>query len=261
MKKLMSAVVSTALSLSAVAVCLGGCKKEPPAWQQHTFFLEDLSATDTRETLPHGLWEKIAAVIPKPAPGGHGGGEHGGGEHAEKKEEGHGEGAKEGVKEEGKEAKKEGEKEGEGGKSPVLKIFLVEKNKGLLPHGNTQLVFGPGGGTIDLSTLLSTKKGSFHLVAQFMPDVPDQKVFFYSDSAVRKVGDETWGSGCDTYFDVTTAFQKAATGEGLLINTAEGGATSALAGTLYFVAVREGKLFLASLTIKDSGHPQWLCQR
>jgi hypothetical protein len=128
--------------------------------------------------------------------------------------------------------------------------------------------FAAGGGDIDLSDFVNPLKGSFYLVAEFMPDLEGatRKTFFVSNSITRQRKEERIGSGCHDYYDVTSAFNKAALGEGLLLNTTDERHVSALAGTYIFAALNVGqsrndkKLYLASLTIHDSAHRELTCR-
>jgi hypothetical protein len=255
-------------------VLLSACKQESAPWKAHAFTTQDLSRSDVQGRLPQSLWEKITAVL------------------AEQKgvsgsEKGH-----------GGEGKGHEAKGGEGGAAPLLskgplpsvfaplKVYLIEKNHGILSHGNTAITLAAGGGTIDLHDFVLPRSGSFYFAVEFLPAKPtsdvakegskegskdapkdtakealEPHVFFLSGSRIRTIDGETFGSGCDTYFDVSLAFKKAMAGDGFLVNTSEGRDTSTLAGTYFFAAAQDGKLYLASLNIKDSAHPRLLCQR
>jgi hypothetical protein len=216
-----------------------------PSWRQHTFTPVELSHVPESVALPRTLWEKIEGLI-----------------NSDSETPAAGEGKPEGKKE------GEGNKAAEGGSSggkphtglslptvfAPLKIFLVEKNKGILTRGNTQITFGPGGGEMDLQDFVQERNGSFSMVAEFVPELEGAQthVYFLSNSVIRHHDKEILGSGCDTYFDVTSAFAKAAKLDGFLINTTDNRHISALAGTYFFASVHEHSLYLASLVIRDS---------
>lgn len=144
-----------------------------------------------------------------------------------------------------------------------LKVFLVERNKGILGGENHLLAFPPGGGELDLRDFVSEKSGSFYFVAEPRTKIekPNIKVYFLSNSKVRDLNGTTVGSGCDTYFDVSSAFSKAVVSEGFLLNTTEQRHVSASAGTFFFVLDDGQKLHLARLTVKDSRYPAVQCKR
>ena len=212
--------------LLALSVCvLLACKEETPSWKKHAFSTHDMSRTSSESYLPRSLFEKMTKLLDV-----------------------------------------EGKKTAPG-KGPLpsvfapLKVYLVEKNRGILTHGHTEVIFPAGGGELDLHDFVLAKNGSFFFAAEFMPDLPptDRHVFFLSHAEERRLGGETFGGGCHSYFDVSSAFNKAMKTDGYLVNTSEGRHVSALAGTFYFAAVRDEKLYLASLTIKDSGYPKLQC--
>lgn len=223
-----------------ILAMLAGCRKEAPTWHEHAFATEDLSRTAVQAHLPRSLWEKITGLI-----GGAGGG---GGE-----EGGHGGG---------------GEASGMFVHGPLpsvfapIRVFLVEKNHGILTRGHTEIIYPAGGGELDLSAFVQPKNGSFYFAVEFLPDIEkaDRKVYYLSGASERVLDGEKYGAGCHSYFDVSGAFQKAMSKEGFLVNTSGGRHVSALAGVYFFAAAVEGKLYLASLTIKDSARRTLQCQ-
>ncbi len=144
-----------------------------------------------------------------------------------------------------------------------LKVFLYERNKGILGGENHLLVFPPGGGEVDFRDLVSEKSGSFYFVAEPKTKIekPNLKVYFLSNSNTRELKGVIVGSGCDSYFDISTAFSKAVAGQGFLLNTTDQRHISATAGTFFFVIDDGQKLHLARLTVKDSRYPAVQCKR
>jgi hypothetical protein len=215
------------LVLATVFLCaLLACKEVTPSWKQHSFTQQDMSRTTAESYLPRSLFEKMTSLLDV-----------------------------------------DGKKVATPGKGPLpsvfapLKVYLVEKNRGILTHGHTEILYPAGGGDLDLRDFVQQKNGSFYFVAEFMPDLAasDRHVFFLSHAEQRVVGGEKFGGGCHSYFDITGAFNNSMKTEGYLVNTSEARHVSALAGTFYFAAVREGKLYLASLTVKDSSFPKLQC--
>lgn len=142
-----------------------------------------------------------------------------------------------------------------------LKVYLVERNDGILGGRHHQIDLASGGGDIDLAEFVKPLNGSFYFVVEFIPEVEnlDRKVFYLSNALIRKRKDERVGAGCNVFFDVSRAFSKALKGQGFLINTSEQRHVSALAGTYFFAAVHEQKLYIAHLKITDSRYREILC--
>ncbi len=224
------------LSLVPCLLAIGPCAKETH-WKSHSFKSMDLSRAPSEVRLPRELWEKIESL------GG------GGGKGAEKPAEAD--------KSEG------GTRNATATVFAPLKVFLIEKNPGILQEGHTEIAFGPGGGEIDFRDFVQNHNGSFYFVAEFMPEVENltRHIYFVSNGLHRKIGKDFFGAGCNTYFDLSNAFDKALKGTGFLVNTTEGRHVSALAGNYFFAASHQGKLYLASLTIKDSGNRKYQCRR
>ena len=239
------------LGLAPVLLAFGPfhCTSEETSWRSHSFVTRDLSRAPAEVRLPRELWEKIEDLGrggEAAGKGGGGGGHEGGAAPAEG---GHGGGSE--------------HKSNVATVFASLKVYLIEKNPGILRDGNTKIEFGPGGGEIDFRDFVEAHNGSFYFTAEFMPDLKDavQSVYFMSNGVERKIGSETYGAGCDTYFNISNAFDKALKGTGFLVNTTEGRHIAALAGNYFFAASHEGKLYLASLTIKDSTRKSWQCKR
>jgi hypothetical protein len=144
--------------------------------------------------------------------------------------------------------------------SPV-RVYLVEKNQGILTKGHTEIILPAGGGEIDLNEFVQPKNGSFYFTAEFLPNLAkaERRVFFLSGAPERDLQGESFGAGCRTYFDVSSVFNKTVAREGFLVNTTDGRHISALAGTYFFAAAHEGKLYLASLIVKDSVRRKLQC--
>lgn len=281
-------MMKSIVPLAAAVLVLASCEKEP-AWKKHDFTKQEVARAAKDVDLPLILWRRIEAVYSgahvtggevsrdESGHGGGHGGDHGsehGGEHGAPAEgAAHGEAA-------AAESEGGGGEHGGGGgggegshsagshlslptEFAPLKVFLIEKNRGILRRQNTELAFGPGGGEIDLRDLVESKRGSFYLAFEFMPEADpkaEHKVFFLSNGIRRKRGDEKIGNGCDRYYDVTKAFDKAMKGEGFLLNTTDQRHVSALAGTFFFATKHADKLFLAQLTVKDSGQRALHCR-
>ncbi len=176
-------------------------------------------------------------------------------------------------KEESHAESKEG-KEGEEVKAPppppdaefdraMLTVYLNEKSPALLKGRSTQLDYKSGGGELDLAEFISSKhRGTFYIAMKpsFEEDLP-YEVYFLSNSKVRKIGDETVGSGCDTFFKITSYFNKQMKGDGFAVNTTDQRHVSALQGVYFFIFKKEsGRVGLAYLDVKDSRFPELRCR-
>jgi hypothetical protein len=143
-----------------------------------------------------------------------------------------------------------------------LKVYLIERNKGVLKGQNSALSFVAGGGQLDLSDYTANLKGSYYVAFEFMPESEkgETKVFFLSNSVLRKSGAEELGSGCNTYFDLTNRFASAMKNDGFLVNTSDQRDVSALAGTYVFAQSSGNKIHMATLIIKDDNHRALQCR-
>jgi hypothetical protein len=250
-------MVADAALASTVILGLAGCEKEPE-WKKHQFSSHNVKANLETE-LPQGLLHQIEGLLKAGGEKKEGGHEGGGGEGGQAQAEG------------GHAQAEGGHEGGEGSRAQnvlpsefsPLKVYLIEKNKGILGNENSELQYGPGGGELDLRDYVAPKNGSFYFAVEFMPalEKAERKVYFLSNSVVRKLGGVTLGSGCEAYYDVTSAFKKAMSHEGFLVNTTGGRHVSALAGTYFFAAASEGKLYLARLTVRDSSQRSLQCHR
>ncbi|MES2965710.1 MAG: hypothetical protein V4760_17645 [Bdellovibrionota bacterium] len=144
-----------------------------------------------------------------------------------------------------------------------LRAFLIEKNRGILGRENFELKFPVGGGEMDLGDFLQPLKGSFYFATDFLPNVDSKakKVFFVSNSQARTLMGTKVGAGCDSYFDVTSAFTKAMAGPGFLVNTTDGRHVGALVGTYFFLGFEAGKLRISTLIVRDSRFRSLQCRR
>lgn len=225
-------------SLFCLAFLLISCGKSAASWREQDLIKIDNSRSLVEANLPVELWEKITGLMnsadaKKTEGGGHGGG--GGGE---------------------------AKSETLDSVFTPLKVYFIEKNRGILKQGSTEIELGPGGGEVDLADYLSSKNGTFYFTVDFLKDVEklERKVYFLSNGRERKVENTKLGAGCKAYFDISSAFKKTNAADGFMVNTSDARQVSALAGTYFFAAVSEGKLHLAALTIKDSRYPKLHCR-
>ncbi len=226
--------MKNAVSIFCIAFglfAISSCKNEP-GWKTETYEERAVKPQSGEVKIPAGLWSRVTALtVVKPPPG-----------H--------------------KEAADSGEAIHPETAVEPLKVYLIERNKGVLKGHNVALSFAAGGGELDLHDFVQPLRGSFFVAFEFLPAIPnaDTKVFFLSNSVVRKLGSDTVGSGCDKYFDLTKTIASAMKKNGFLVNTSDQRHVSALVGTYVFVSTYDGKLHLASLTIHDEEHRALQCR-
>lgn len=135
-------------------------------------------------------------------------------------------------------------------------VFLVEKNSGIVEGKALKITLPKGGGTIDLSRFITSKRGSFYVGFDFseFEGATDKKVVFVSGTRKRKIGHEVFGAGCNQFFDITERFFKEMKGEGLRVNTTQERYVSVLGGTFLFAAQKEKNVHVAHVTFR---HPQF----
>jgi len=134
-------------------------------------------------------------------------------------------------------------------------VYLSEKTPGVLKNSAYKVRFGHGGGSLDFKDYLpEDKNGTFFLNVQY-GDKLDHKLskIFYLSNSKR-------GSGCNKYFEITKYWKATMSDRGLMLNTATLRHIDFMAGTFFFVSPNNGKLRLGHLTVRDSRHPELLCQ-
>ncbi len=145
----------------------------------------------------------------------------------------------------------------------AVKVFLIEKNRGALGGRNHELLFGEGGGELDLKDFASERSGTFLIAFEAALDGEGTgpRVFYLSNAVRRHLERESVGAGCKGYYEITSFFSKAMKTGGFQVNTTAGRHVSALAGTYFFAIPRGEKLHLAQVTVKDSRYRPLHCRR
>ena len=227
----------TAVVIGFLTFCLASCK-EAPTWKSRLYTERTLASTVGEVRVPAELWQRVIApdrplksildVSQVPTPN------QGGGDSAI---------ARATVETDLK---------------PIT-LYLIEETHGVLGGRNQKLVFGPGGGDIDLRDFILEKKGVFRLVFDFAPDpegAPDptlvRRVWYLSDAKRRKVGPDAVGAGCDTYMDISSFVTKSNEKDGILFAVNSDRHVSALAGTFLFSVKRGSRIEVSRLTFFDS---------
>lgn len=144
-----------------------------------------------------------------------------------------------------------------------LTVDLVEETPGLFPLP-IRFKLPNGGGTIDLEQYIHSQRGAFNFRVRIGGNDFDVlkkiRVYYVSNARRRKVLDEDFGSGCKSYYEITTAFHRRMAEKGLLLQVAGQRYLSMIAGTYFFVAPDERKLHLGSMTVLDSRYANLMCE-
>lgn len=145
-----------------------------------------------------------------------------------------------------------------------IRVDLRQKRGGAL-HENARVVTPLGGGVVDLSDLVTPVRGAFTALIQSQQedghDPANVRVFYVSRAKRRTIAGETYGSGCNTWMEVTSQFNKAMGRDGFQLYTADQRYLSVIAGTFVVVSFAKEALSVASITFTDSRYPQVLCEQ
>ena len=90
-------------------------------------------------------------------------------------------------------------------------------------------------------------------------DLGSLKVYFLSNSKRRSVAGEGFGSGCGKYMDVTKFFKKVLNRTSLKLNATEARYISVIAGTFYFILIKDDVLHMGSTSFEDTRYPDLHC--
>ncbi len=141
-------------------------------------------------------------------------------------------------------------------------VKLKEKSLGVLGGKNLELKSPKSGLSIDLANYVKLDKGTF--IFSFDPDYKldpqATQVLFLSQSLARNENNQSLGSGCGKFYDVTKSYLKKIRENGIEVNVTDGRHVSFLAGTFFIrVSHEKGVRALSQLTITDSSHPELQC--
>lgn len=140
-------------------------------------------------------------------------------------------------------------------------IEMVEKTPGVLKTSPVVLQLTAGGGKIDLAQYLSGNQGTFYIRLRFGNEAEDKepRIFFLSNARKRRIGDEIWGTGCNSYTDITDYYRKTLSKSGLAVNTTQARYVSLLAGSFVFAANDGKQIALSQISLTDSTQERLLC--
>lgn len=139
-------------------------------------------------------------------------------------------------------------------------VLLVEKNKGILSDPALQIKFPQGGGSLDFSRFITSKKGTFYLSFKFPEEsIQPQKVIFVNRVIPRVMGSEKWGMGCHFAVDITDKFIKENGTRGIELNTSDLRYLNVVGGTFIFSAQKDNNLYVSQVTFSDSRYKSLDC--
>jgi hypothetical protein len=141
-------------------------------------------------------------------------------------------------------------------------VLFSQKNDGVLKDSAYKIQLPRGGGEIDLADYVGEQPGTFFVGFEFpeFEDVAEKKVLFISHARKRRVDDQVLGGGCNTFFDISKAFNKEMLADGVKVNTTRDRHTTLLGGTFLVSAQKNGSIYTTQVTFTDSKHKQLLCE-
>ncbi|CAN5450277.1 hypothetical protein BH10BDE1_BH10BDE1_07020 [soil metagenome] len=229
------------LALLSLTFTLTGCKEEA-SWKSRSYSEKALASTVGEIKIPSELWERVIAPdrplkelltlssVPTP--------NQGGGASAI---------AKATVETDLK----------------PLTVYMIEETHGVLGGRNQKIVFGPGGGDIDLRDFVVEKHGAFRIAFEFGEDADPKapkRVWYLSNALHRRIGPDWVGAGCDTFMDVSSFVKSEVAKDGLLFAVAGDRHVSALAGTFLFSLKRGTRVEVSRVTFSDSSRRKLECR-
>ncbi len=149
-----------------------------------------------------------------------------------------------------------------------FKVYFSPLENKLAFNQPVEIIFSRGGGSIDLSKIVTGESGSFYLNTLIDWDelgfkkneINEFQAYFISNSKKRKIKNEVWGAGCNSYYNVTDMFDNVLSRQGLLLNATDARYMGLIAGTFVFVIIKSKDLYLATVTFLDSRYPDLTCR-
>ncbi len=229
-----------ALNIMAVIVLFSGCQKEPP-WKSRAYIERTSSGGVGSVLIPESLWNR---VIEPARP------------------------LKDLMGNPNEKDPKKAEKESAVANVSIetdlkpLAVYLIEQTHGVLGGRNHKVLFGPGGGDLDLRDFVVENRGAMRVVFQFAESVdPNAKrrVWYLSNAKRRRVGNDEVGAGCRVYMDISSVVETSLRGEGLLFAIGDDRHVSAMSGTYFFSVNNGSRVEVSRVTIYDSSKRALLC--
>lgn len=144
-----------------------------------------------------------------------------------------------------------------------ITVNLSEERHAAL-HENARIGTPLGGGVIDLADFVTPIRGAFQMKITAAGEKSDEpmpvKTYFVSRAKTRRIGGETYGSGCDKYMEITNFFNRKMSQGGFQLYTADQRYVSVLGGTFVLVSFDKDALMVGSVTFQDSRFPELICE-
>jgi hypothetical protein len=143
-----------------------------------------------------------------------------------------------------------------------INVYLSEKNKSVLKDRKIQIKLPRGGGVIDFATLMGFKTGTYYIkfVVPELEDVEGLRVWHLSQARARNVSGERWGSGCHKAYEITKAFHKMNTSDGLKLNSTRELHLTVVGGHFVFAYKKGLQHFMTQVTFLNSQKPEYFCE-
>lgn len=142
------------------------------------------------------------------------------------------------------------------------KAILREKTPGVLGGSTIEVAGSKSGLTLDFAQILKDDSGTFYLtlIPNFEVDAKKIKVYFVSQARKRRIENQIWGSGCNSFSDITKYFLGELSQGGIPVNVTRFRHASLLGGYFLFVQKEEsGAARIAFVRTFDSRAPYLEC--
>lgn len=142
------------------------------------------------------------------------------------------------------------------------KAKLREKTPGILGGSTIEVTGSKSGLTLDFAQFLKGESGTFYLSLNpdFEVDPKKIKVYFVSQARKRRIENQIWGSGCNSFSDVTSYFLGELSQGGIPVNVTRFRHASLLGGYFLFVQKEEsGVARIGFVRTFDSRAPYLEC--
>lgn len=143
-----------------------------------------------------------------------------------------------------------------------IELQLTEKNHGVLIEPKLKLLFPKGGGRVDLARVRGHKRGTYYFAIhpELFENSSGQRLYFWSKTKQRKLGEDTLGVGCGKLLDLTDKYFSELKKGGIKVNSTEGRDTSLLGGVFFITNTVGDSLYVSQITVLDSSTPDLFCE-
>lgn len=144
----------------------------------------------------------------------------------------------------------------------TVRVTLTDKNPGVLKKSPIRIELPRGGGAIDFANYLTGTRGSFFVSFDWPEADAAEAVqsWFVSQARIRRVGDDTWGAGCNKYFRISAPLHEQIKTGGIKANTTRNFHLSLLGGHFIFSTQKHRQPLVTQVTFHDSRFPEYFCK-